>query len=129
MIRPREKEAYSQVLFPLSLLSFQQWPGLEWLTSLFYDSFQPYQRVRMYDAPQNGRGDLITRDKEEYTDRGRTSSMDDPIMWGFLPLRYNFGFSNWNKRWGFGSHDICFQGRYDFVYDLPQRIAQLTTRD
>ncbi|QMW30318.1 hypothetical protein G4B84_005653 [Aspergillus flavus NRRL3357] len=75
------------------------------------DPFQPYQRVRMYDAPQNGRGDLITRDKEEYTDRGRTSSMDDPIMWGFLPLRYNFGFSNWNRRWGFGSHDICFQGR------------------
>ncbi|KAB8278753.1 hypothetical protein BDV30DRAFT_203578 [Aspergillus minisclerotigenes] len=37
--------------------------------------------------------------------------MDDPIMWGFLPLRYNFGFSNWNRRWGFGSHDICFQGR------------------
>ncbi|KAB8230977.1 uncharacterized protein BDW43DRAFT_302073 [Aspergillus alliaceus] len=37
--------------------------------------------------------------------------MDDPIMWGFLPLRYNFGLSNWNKRWGFGSHDICFQGR------------------
>ncbi|PYH36065.1 uncharacterized protein BO87DRAFT_395536 [Aspergillus neoniger CBS 115656] len=37
--------------------------------------------------------------------------MDDPIMWGFLPMRYNFGLANWNKRWGFGSHDICYQTR------------------
>lgn len=44
---------------------------MRWLTSHFYNSFQPYQRVRTYDAPLNGRGDLITRDKEEYTDRGR----------------------------------------------------------
>ncbi|PLB55892.1 hypothetical protein P170DRAFT_443584 [Aspergillus steynii IBT 23096] len=37
--------------------------------------------------------------------------MDDPLMWGFLPLRYNFGLQNWTKRWGFGSHDICYQTR------------------
>ncbi|PYI08507.1 hypothetical protein BO78DRAFT_405731 [Aspergillus sclerotiicarbonarius CBS 121057] len=37
--------------------------------------------------------------------------MDDPIMWGFLPMRYNFGLASWNKRWGFGSHDICYQTR------------------
>lgn len=33
-------------------------------------------------------------------------SMDDPLIWGLLPMRF------WNKRWSFGSHDICFQGRY-----------------
>lgn len=41
-----------------------------------------------------------------------SSRMDDPLMWGFLPLRYNFGLQNWTKRWGFGSHDICYQTRY-----------------
>ncbi|PYH49165.1 uncharacterized protein BP01DRAFT_370702 [Aspergillus saccharolyticus JOP 1030-1] len=37
--------------------------------------------------------------------------MDDPIMWGFLPLRYWLSLSSSNKRWGFGSHDICYQTR------------------
>jgi hypothetical protein len=87
--------------------------GAHWLIPLNYGSFQPYQRVRTDDAPQDCRGDLITFDKEStLTMVADSSSMDDPIMWGFLPLRYNFGLANWNKRWGFGSHDICFQGRY-----------------
>ncbi|PYI34267.1 hypothetical protein BP00DRAFT_433905 [Aspergillus indologenus CBS 114.80] len=37
--------------------------------------------------------------------------MDDPIMWGFLPMRYWLTLSSSNKRWGFGSHDICYQTR------------------
>ncbi|RHZ72805.1 hypothetical protein CDV55_108604 [Aspergillus turcosus] len=37
--------------------------------------------------------------------------MDDPIMWGAIPLRWNFGLASSNKRWGFGSHDICYQSR------------------
>ncbi|GFF90657.1 lysophosphatidylcholine acyltransferase [Aspergillus udagawae] len=39
------------------------------------------------------------------------SVMDDPTMWGAIPLRWNFGLSSSNKRWGFGSHDICYQSR------------------
>ncbi|KAJ5550379.1 hypothetical protein N7461_005077 [Penicillium sp. DV-2018c] len=31
--------------------------------------------------------------------------MDDPLIWGLLPMRF------WNKRWSFGSHDICYQTR------------------
>lgn len=34
-----------------------------------------------------------------------TTRMDDPLVWGLLPMRF------WNKRWSFGSHDICFQTR------------------
>ncbi|OJJ01725.1 hypothetical protein ASPVEDRAFT_52618 [Aspergillus versicolor CBS 583.65] len=37
--------------------------------------------------------------------------MDDPLMWGFLPLKYNFGLSSSNRRWGLASHDICYQTR------------------
>ncbi|KAB8264389.1 hypothetical protein BDV32DRAFT_117697 [Aspergillus pseudonomiae] len=59
----------------------------------------------------DSRSDPSQRNRGLLTVSNHISVMDDPIMWGFLPLRYNFGFSNWNRRWGFGSHDICFQGR------------------
>lgn len=36
--------------------------------------------------------------------------MDDPLLWGILPPRF------WNKRWSFGSYDICYQTRYLRVY-------------
>jgi hypothetical protein len=39
--------------------------------------------------------------------------MDDPLMWGFIPLKYQFGLSSSNRRWGLASHDICYQTRYD----------------
>lgn len=55
--------------------------------------------------------------------------MDDPIMWGFLPMRYNFGLANWNKRWGFGSHDICYQTRYGSPLCLVQICHDLLLTD
>lgn len=38
-------------------------------------------------------------------------SMDDPLMWGALPLKYHFNLPSYNRRWGFGSHDICWATR------------------
>jgi hypothetical protein len=38
------------------------------------------------------------------------SSLDDPLIWGFLPMR--FFFNPTQMRWSLGSYDICFQGRY-----------------
>jgi monolysocardiolipin acyltransferase len=34
-------------------------------------------------------------------------SLDDPLMWGVLPLRYVWDPANF--RWGLGAHDICFK--------------------
>ncbi|KAL2856187.1 hypothetical protein BJX68DRAFT_253389 [Aspergillus pseudodeflectus] len=46
------------------------------------------------------------------TDADRLANrMDDPLMWGFLPLKYQFGLSSSNRRWGLASHDICYQTR------------------
>ncbi|KAL5361117.1 hypothetical protein BJX96DRAFT_151431 [Aspergillus floccosus] len=59
----------------------------------------------------NSRQDPAARTRGLLTVSNHTSVMDDPIMWGFLPMRYNSGLASWNKRWGFGSHDICFQNR------------------
>lgn len=36
--------------------------------------------------------------------------VDDPLIWGVLPLRYAFDPSN--HRWSLGSYDICFQNKY-----------------
>lgn len=36
--------------------------------------------------------------------------MDDPLIWGILPLR--MAFEPWNLRWGLGAHDICFKNKF-----------------
>ncbi|KAG6005959.1 hypothetical protein E4U43_000518 [Claviceps pusilla] len=35
--------------------------------------------------------------------------LDDPLIWGILPIRYMF--SPENLRWSLGAHDICFQNK------------------
>ncbi|RCI14122.1 hypothetical protein L249_7916 [Ophiocordyceps polyrhachis-furcata BCC 54312] len=35
--------------------------------------------------------------------------VDDPLIWGILPLRYAADLDN--LRWGLGAHDICFKNR------------------
>lgn len=35
--------------------------------------------------------------------------LDDPLIWGILPLRYCFDVAN--LRWGLGAHDICFKNK------------------
>ncbi|KAL1954290.1 hypothetical protein VTO42DRAFT_1432 [Malbranchea cinnamomea] len=39
------------------------------------------------------------------------SVMDDPLMWGIVPLHHYWGLQSYNRRWAFGSHDICFTNR------------------
>lgn len=36
-------------------------------------------------------------------------SIDDPLIWGVLPL--SVAFQPWNLRWGLGAHDICFANK------------------
>ncbi|KAF5005645.1 hypothetical protein FDECE_7922 [Fusarium decemcellulare] len=35
--------------------------------------------------------------------------LDDPLIWGILPVRYCFDAVN--MRWGLGAHDICFKNK------------------
>lgn len=37
------------------------------------------------------------------------NSVDDPLIWGVLPL--HLAYQPWNLRWGLGAHDICFKNR------------------
>ncbi|PHH69499.1 hypothetical protein CDD82_7713 [Ophiocordyceps australis] len=36
--------------------------------------------------------------------------LDDPLIWGILPLRYALDVRN--LRWALGAHDICFKNRF-----------------
>ncbi|PNY24241.1 Lysophosphatidylcholine acyltransferase [Tolypocladium capitatum] len=40
--------------------------------------------------------------------------LDDPLMWGILPLRYAIDIEN--LRWGLGAHDICFKNRISSTF-------------
>ncbi|KAL4820318.1 hypothetical protein BDW67DRAFT_172998 [Aspergillus spinulosporus] len=59
----------------------------------------------------DSRKDPSQRKKGLLTVSNHISVMDDPLVWGFLPLKYNFGLSSSNRRWGMASHDICYQSR------------------
>ncbi|KAL3463915.1 hypothetical protein BJX64DRAFT_276120 [Aspergillus heterothallicus] len=59
----------------------------------------------------DSRKDPSQRTKGLLTVSNHISVMDDPLMWGFLPLKYQFGLSSSNRRWGLASHDICYQTR------------------
>ncbi|KAJ5526245.1 Tafazzin [Penicillium pulvis] len=63
----------------------------------------------------DSRRDPSQRTKGLITVSNHISVMDDPLLWGILPPRF------WNKRWSFGSHDICFQTRpLSFFFTMGQ---------
>ncbi|KAJ5596540.1 hypothetical protein N7450_002998 [Penicillium hetheringtonii] len=68
-----------------------------------------------FTALLDSRKDPAQRSKGLITVSNHISVMDDPLIWGLLPMRF------WNKRWSFGSHDICFQGRpLSFFFTMGQ---------
>ncbi|KAF2434579.1 hypothetical protein EJ08DRAFT_730776 [Tothia fuscella] len=53
------------------------------------------------------RRDVSERERGLLTVSNHLSVVDDPVIWGLLPLRH---FSPQTIRWSLGSHDICFTG-------------------
>ena len=49
------------------------------------------------------------------------SSIDDPLTWGVLPLRYHFNPNN--HRWSLGSYDIVFKNKCAIFSTLPQILC------
>ncbi|PGH12134.1 hypothetical protein AJ80_06855 [Polytolypa hystricis UAMH7299] len=56
------------------------------------------------------RADIKSRTRGLITVSNHISVMDDPLMWGCFPLSSQ-AFQEFNRRWAFGSHDICFGNR------------------
>ncbi|KAL5114909.1 Lyso-phosphatidylcholine acyltransferase [Pleosporales sp. CAS-2024a] len=61
--------------------------------------------VKMLDE----RADVGGRERGLVTVSNHISVMDDPILWGILPLAYMFNTDN--LRWGLGSYDLCFTNK------------------
>jgi len=55
------------------------------------------------------RSDYKTRRRGLLTVSNHLSVLDDPLIWGALPLSFTAFHGYMNHRWTFGSHDICFQ--------------------
>ncbi|KAF2278018.1 uncharacterized protein EI97DRAFT_395750 [Westerdykella ornata] len=55
------------------------------------------------------REDVEGRQRGLITVSNHISVLDDPLMWGVLPLRYMFNPDN--LRWGLGSYDLCFTNK------------------
>lgn len=55
------------------------------------------------------REDPAKRERGLITVSNHISVMDDPILWGILPLSYMFNPDN--LRWGLGSYDLCFTNK------------------
>ncbi|CAN8097080.1 unnamed protein product [Discula destructiva] len=60
------------------------------------------------------RNDPFERQRGLITVSNHISVVDDPLIWGVLPLRV--GFQPWNLRWSLGAHDICFQNKLLSTY-------------
>lgn len=54
------------------------------------------------------RSDSKTRRKGLLTVSNHISVIDDPLIWGVIPLSFAATHGYMNHRWSFGSHDICF---------------------
>jgi hypothetical protein len=52
--------------------------------------------------------------------------MDDPILWGILPVSYMLNPNN--HRWGLGSYDLCFTNKYGHRF-LRQTAANKNIED
>jgi monolysocardiolipin acyltransferase len=54
------------------------------------------------------RSDYKARRRGLVTVSNHVSVLDDPLVWGVLPLSFAAFHGYMNHRWTFGSHDICF---------------------
>ena len=58
------------------------------------------------------RADPSARQRGLLTVSNHVSVMDDPLIWGVIPLSHHLAHGTANQRWGFGSHDICFTSAF-----------------
>lgn len=55
-----------------------------------------------------GRADYKKRKRGLITVSNHISVLDDPVIWGALPLSFAAFYGGMNHRWSFASHDLCF---------------------
>lgn len=74
---------------------------------LAFNNLEVHGRPRFLDLLKS-RADYLTRRKGLVTVSNHISVLDDPLIWGSLPLTFTMFYGAQNQRWTFGSHDLCF---------------------
>ncbi|KAM7193276.1 hypothetical protein V8F20_008471 [Naviculisporaceae sp. PSN 640] len=65
--------------------------------------------LKRFQDVLDSRQDVGKRQRGLLTVSNHVSVVDDPLVWGLLPLSYAFNPSN--LRWTLGAHDICFANK------------------
>lgn len=81
------------------------------ITRFFYYGLSNVEVIGLerFKATLDRRENPEERERGLITVSNHVSVMDDPLIWGVLPLKY--GFNPSNHRWSLGSYDICFQNK------------------
>ena len=85
------------------------------VAALFRGLLYGLNRTETHGLPQflellKSRQDYNTRTRGLLTVSNHISVIDDPLIWGVLPLSFHAFHGYKNSRWSLGSHDICFKG-------------------
>ena len=72
-----------------------------------------FNKTEVHGLPQflellESRSDYRQRKKGLITVSNHISVLDDPVIWGALPLTFAIKHAHQSHRWGFASHDLCF---------------------
>lgn len=99
---------------PWRTTSWQTLLGVHFLCRSFLTLLN---KTEVHGLPQfldliKSRADYRRRRRGLVTVSNHISVMDDPLIWGVLPLSFTLLHGHMNHRWSFGSHDICFKGPF-----------------
>ncbi|TGO16938.1 hypothetical protein BTUL_0022g00390 [Botrytis tulipae] len=81
------------------------------ISRFFYYGLNNVETIGLegFKATLDRRKNPEERERGLITVSNHVSVLDDPLIWGVLPLKY--GFNPFNHRWSLGSYDICFENK------------------
>ncbi|ETI19264.1 hypothetical protein G647_09096 [Cladophialophora carrionii CBS 160.54] len=98
------------------------WRSASYQTILAVSAFSRFfiyalNRTEVHGLPRfldllKSRADYKTRRRGLLTVSNHISVMDEPLIWGVLPLSFAAFHGYMNHRWSLGSHDICFKNAF-----------------
>ena len=98
------------------------WRSHSYLTILAVSGFSRFfihalNRTEVNGLPRflellKSRADYKSRRRGLVTVSNHISVMDEPFIWGVLPMSFAAYHGYMNHRWSFGSHDICFKNAF-----------------
>src|ERR1700749_3395763 len=109
-------------LYPIRETPSLLWRSASYQTILAVSAFSRFfiyalNKTEVHGLPRfidllKSRADYKTRRRGLITVSNHISVLDEPLIWGVLPLSFAAFHGYMNHRWSFGSHDICFKNAF-----------------